>query len=199
VQRNWRVIAVLVVVLAVMMMVTLRQSRNSRPAGGPLNAGSVTGSVAPDFVLTDIKTGQPVRLSDFRGKAVLLNFWATWCPPCKVEIPWFIDLQKQYGPQGLAVVGVAMDDAGREKILKFDNDMSVNYPVLQGTETVGTAYGGVESLPTTFFIDRQGRIVARVLGLRSRGDVEQNIKLALGQKSASLAAGNSVIPAEGAR
>ena len=120
-----------------------------------------------------------MHLSDFRGKAVLLNFWATWCPPCKVEIPWFIDLQKQYGPQGFVVLGVAMDDAGRDTILKFDNDMNINYPVLQGTETVGDAYGGVESLPTSFYIDREGKIVSRVLGLRSHGEVEANIQRAL--------------------
>jgi thiol-disulfide isomerase/thioredoxin len=190
VQRNWLVIGVLAVVLAVMLGAAVWRSRSAGVVGSSTQmTGSVEGRPAPDFALTDIYTGKIVRLADFRGKAVLLNFWATWCPPCKVEIPWFIELQNQYGPQGLAVIGVAMDDAGRDKIEKFGNEMRINYIVLQGTETVANAYGGVESLPTTFYIDREGRIVSRVLGLRSHSDVEANVKRALspGQQRAGAA------------
>ena len=80
-----------------------------------------------------------MRLSDLRGKAVLLNFWATWCGPCKIEMPWFVELQNQYGAQGLQIVGVAMDDASKEDIAKFAKDMGVNYPILLGKEAVGDA------------------------------------------------------------
>jgi cytochrome c biogenesis protein CcmG/thiol:disulfide interchange protein DsbE len=174
-------IVVLVVAAAVAIMVWSGARRTSSTSGNSLagSAGTLRGKAAPDFKLLDLRTGKNVQLSDFKGKAVLLNFWATWCPPCKVEIPWFVDLQKQYGPQGLQIIGVAMDDAGKDKILKFANDMGINYLVLQGTEKVAEQYGGVESLPTTFYIGRDGAITKRVFGLVSHGDTEENVKLAL--------------------
>jgi thiol-disulfide isomerase/thioredoxin len=128
-----------------------------------------------------------VRLSDFRGKAVLLNFWATWCAPCKIEMPWFVDLQTQYAAQGLQVIGVAMDDSGEPAIAKFAKEMGVNYPVLIGKEAVGDAYGGVEFLPTTFFIDRQGKIVDRVFGLVGHNEIEEDVKKSLGVASSAQA------------
>jgi len=163
--------------------------RMARPKAGTVKLKAVgkNGSVAPDFVLQSLD-GQQVRLSDYRGKAVLLNFWATWCAPCKIEMPWFVDLQKQYAAEGLQVIGVAMDDSGDEAIAKFAKEMGVNYPVLIGKEAVGDAYGGVEFLPTTFFIDRQGKVVERVFGLVSHSDIEDNVKKALGQGPPAQAA-----------
>lgn len=120
-----------------------------------------------------------MRLSDWRGKAVLLNFWATWCGPCKIEMPWFIELQKQYGAQGLQIVGIAMDDSGKEDIAKFAKEMGVNYPVLLGKEEVGDAYGGVPALPETFFIGRDGKIVDKIIGLKGKAEIEESIKKAL--------------------
>lgn len=135
-------------------------------------------SPAPDFSLEALD-GKTMRLSDFRGKAVLLNFWATWCGPCKIEIPWFVDLQKEYGAQGLQIVGVAMDDASKEEIGKFAQDMGVNYPILIGKESVGQEYGGVDGLPESFLIARDGKIVERIIGLRGRAEIEDAIKKAL--------------------
>ena len=120
-----------------------------------------------------------MRLSDFRGKAVLLNFWATWCSPCKIEMPWFVELQKEYGPQGLQVVGVAMDDASKEDIAKFAKDMGVNYTILLGKESVGDQYGGVPALPETFFIGRDGKIVDKIIGLKGKGEIEESVQKAL--------------------
>jgi len=120
-----------------------------------------------------------MRLSDLRGKAVLLNFWATWCSPCKIEMPWFVELQKQYGPQGLQVVGVAMDDASKEDIAKFAKDMGVNYTILLGKESVGDQYGGVPALPETFFIGRDGKIVDKIIGLKGKSEIEEAIQRAL--------------------
>lgn len=189
-RRNWIVISVVAAVLLVMIWTGVRKSHQGG-SGERLHVAKVKGAVAPDFALTDVATGKIVRLSDFKGKAVLLNFWATWCPPCKVEIPWFVDLQKQYGDQGLVVLGVAMDDAQQQEIAAFAQNMGVNYPILLGTNEVSDTYGGVEALPTTFYIGRDGKIVDRVFGLRSHREVEEQVKAALGTSAESQAQGTA--------
>src|SRR5947209_3776302 len=161
-----------------MLFAGIHSARKNR-AGGSVS-GKLQGKLAPDFELQSLE-GKNVKLSDFRGKAVLLNFWATWCGPCKIEMPWFVELQKEYGPQGLQIVGVAMDDASKDEITKFVKEMGVNYTILLGKESVGQEYGGVNVLPTTFFIDRDGKIVAREFGLQSRSLFVDNIKKALSQ------------------
>ena len=183
--RNTVVLVVVIVLVAVMIYAGVHNARRSGytayaniSSGQKLPAGDVKGRNAPDFTLTTLE-GQPVKLSDYRGKAVLLNFWATWCGPCKVEMPWFVDLQKQYGGQGLQIIGVAMDDSGKDAIDKFAKEMGVNYLILQGKEAVGDAYGGVLGLPTTFFIDRNGKIIDSSSGLVGKGEIEENIKKAL--------------------
>ena len=164
--------------VALMIYAGGRISRKSGGAPSP-QASLSKGSAAPDFELKTLD-GKPVKLSSFRGKAVLLNFWATWCGPCKVETPWLVDFYKQYQPQGLEIVGVAMDDSGSGKeIAKFVKDMNVNYTILEGTDAVGDAYGGIDGLPITFFIDRNGKIVKMVVGLTGHGDLEGDIKQAL--------------------
>jgi len=170
--------------------------KNSRPkvsamigSPQPLVFGESKGKEAPDFALRDLE-GKQVRLSDFRGKAVLLNFWATWCGPCQVEMPWFVDFQKQYGPQGLEIVGVALDDSGKDEIQKFAAKMGVNYTILQGQDDVGDAYGAV-GLPTTFYIDRSGKIVDSASGLVSRSEIEDDIKKALMDGKSEAATGSA--------
>lgn len=145
-------------------------------------AGEPKGQSAPEFVLKDLN-GKTVKLSDYKGKAVILNFWATWCPPCKTEIPWFEDLAEKYRGQGLEVIGVAMDDSSEEDIAKFAKDMKMNYTVLFGKEEIADSYGGVQGLPTTFYIDRNGKITERVLGLVSRKEIEENAVRAMNSKS----------------
>jgi thiol-disulfide isomerase/thioredoxin len=141
-------------------------------------------TVAPDFSLESID-GKSVRLSDLRGKAVLLNFWATWCSPCKIEMPWFVELQNQYGREGLQVVGVAMDDASKEDIAKFAKDMGVNYPILIGKESVGDQYGGIPALPESFFIGRDGKMVDKIIGLKGKSEIEDAVKKALNTQPAN--------------
>jgi thiol-disulfide isomerase/thioredoxin len=178
VQRNPLVLFFVGALVAIMLFTGIRMSRESS-AIGPKNR-QLMGLTAPDFELQAID-GSSLKLSHLRGKAVLLNFWATYCEPCKVEMPWFVQLQKQYGPQGLQIVGVAMDDADTGDIAKFAKDMGVNYPILLGKEAVGVTYGGVNVLPTTFFLDRNGKVIAREFGLQSRSVFVDHIKEALGQ------------------
>ncbi len=177
-KRNVLLLAVAVFAIAAMLIAARRLARPAFTRNPDLPASNVNGSPAPDFELTSLE-GRQVKLSEYRGKAVLLNFWATWCSPCKIEMPWFIELQKQYGPKGLQVLGIAMDDSGTAEIDKFAKSMGVDYPVLLGKEAVGQAYGGVQYLPTTFYIDRQGRIVDRVFGLISESEIKQDIEKAL--------------------
>jgi peroxiredoxin len=150
---------------------------------GPMQlVGNVQGVQAPDFHLLTLD-GTAVKLSDYRGKAVLLNFWATWCAPCKVEMPWFVELQKQYGKDGLVILGVAMDDSKPAEIARFASEMGVNYPVLLGTDQLSDDYGNVQYLPTTFYIGRSGTIVDKMTGLLDRKDIEEAVKKALNTTS----------------
>jgi len=171
VKRDPFIIVIVAVVIALMLVVGLRMARRTQPAA----AVQMKGEMAPDFALQSLD-GKTVHLSDFRGKAVLLNFWATWCAPCKLEMPWFVELQKQYGPEGLQIVGVAMDDASPKDIAAFAKDMGVNYPVLIGKEAVGDAYGGVQFLPESFYINRNGKVLDKAFGLKGRGEIEDGIK-----------------------
>jgi peroxiredoxin len=139
---------------------------------------------APDFELKDAN-GQSVRLADYKGKVVLLDFWATWCGPCKVEIPWFMEFEKQYKDRGFAVVGVSMDDDGWTVVKPYISRMKMNYQILVGNDEVGTKYGGIESLPTTFLIDREGRIAAKHVGLSGKENFRNDILRLLDAPSAS--------------
>lgn len=131
-------------------------------------------NAAPDFVLTDAD-GRKVKLSDYKGKVVLLNFWATWCGPCKLEIPWFVEFEKTFKDKGFAVLGVSMDEEGWEIVKPYIQDKQVNYRVMVATEEVAQKYGGVDALPTTFMIDREGKIASTHIGLVAKKDYEIEI------------------------
>lgn len=122
---------------------------------------------APDFMLTDAK-GASIKLSDYKGRVVLLNFWATWCGPCKIEIPWFVEFQNKYRDRGLAVLGVSVDENGWETVRPFMAAHNMNYRVAIATGQVARLYGGIASLPTTFIIDQEGKIAAVHIGLVSK-------------------------------
>lgn len=175
-RRNPMALVVVAVVAAGMLYFGFHTARRSGTDHAPGVLGY--GTPAPNFTLQTLD-GKDVSLADFRGKAVLVNFWATWCGPCKIETPWLVELQNEYGSQGLQVVGVAMDDSGKDEIAKFAKDMGVNYPVLMGKESVGDAYGGVPALPESFFVGRDGKIVDRIIGLKGRGEIEDSVKKAL--------------------
>jgi thiol-disulfide isomerase/thioredoxin len=147
------------------------------------------GKVAPNFTLKDTE-GRKVSLADYKGKAVIVDFWATWCAPCKIEIPWLEQFNQQYAGQGLQILGVSEDNLNldnkaelakqKQDITDKAKDLGINYPVLIDDANVSTPYGGVDGLPTTFFIDRSGKVVASTVGLVSRDEIEANIKKALG-------------------
>ena len=131
--------------------------------------------LAPDWQLKDV-AGQTVRLSDFKGKVILLDFWATWCPPCRAEIPGFVNLQKKYGPQGLVVIGISLDEGGTKVVTDFMRQAGINYRVVLGDAKVAFLYGGIETIPTTFIIDRAGRVVAGGSGNVGPATFEAEIK-----------------------
>ena len=130
---------------------------------------------APDFTLKDA-TGATVKLSEMKGKVVLLNFWATWCGPCKVEIPWFIEFQQAYKDRNFAVLGVSMDDDGWASVKPYVTEKKINYRIVIGDDMLAKVYGGVESLPTTFVIDRFGRIATSHVGLVSKKQYMDDIE-----------------------
>ncbi len=137
---------------------------------------------AADFTLRDAN-GSAVKLSDYRGKVVLLNFWATWCGPCTLEIPWFEEFERDYKTQGLAVVGVSMDEDGWKAIKPYMDAHKMNYRVLLGDDSVSQLYGGVDSLPTTFIIDRAGRVAFPPhIGLAGKNEYLKEIQSLLGEQ-----------------
>ncbi|MDQ3199885.1 MAG: TlpA family protein disulfide reductase [Verrucomicrobiota bacterium] len=137
-----------------------------------------SGQVAPAWQLQDLDA-KPVKLSDFKGKVVVLNFWATWCPPCRAEIPALISLQQQYSPRGLVVIGVALDQGGAAVVKPFVKKMEIDYFNVIGDQKMTQAYGGITVVPTTFIIDRQGKIVTEQKGAADRASLEAEIKLLL--------------------
>ncbi len=143
--------------------------------------------MAPDFELKVLDgPGPTMKLSSFRGKAVLVNFWATWCEPCKAEMPELVELQKKYGPQGFQILGVAQDDSDPKTIVDFAHKMGLNYPILQGTNKMNDLYPS-DGLPLSIYVDRSGRMVYRAVGMIDESLMENAIKKALGQGTATSA------------
>ncbi len=131
--------------------------------------------VAAAFTLKD-DTNANVRLFDYKGRVVLLNFWATWCGPCKMEIPWFIEFEKTYRSRGFAVLGISMDDDGWTAVKPYIAAQKINYRVALGNDQVAQLYGGIDSLPTTLLIDRDGRVASLHVGLVNRSDYDNEIR-----------------------
>ncbi len=140
---------------------------------------------APSFSLKDAD-GKPVTLADYKGKVVLVNFWATWCGPCEVEIPWFIEFQQKYKNQDFAVLGISMDDDGWKSVKPYVAAHKINYQIVIGDEKTSTLYGSVDSLPTSFIVDRSGRIAAQHVGLVDKSDYQNEIQKLLDDKRAGL-------------
>jgi peroxiredoxin len=168
----------------------------SRPSSSPTRELKSQGQrkPAPNFSLKDAD-GNAVNLADYRGKVVLINFWATWCGPCEAEIPWFIEFEKKYKDQGFAVLGVSMDDDGWKSVRPYIASHKINYRIMIGSEVVSQQFGEIEALPTSFVLDREGRIASNHVGLVDKVDYQNEIvKLLQDPKSTAVRdAGSSVL------
>ena len=160
-------------------------------AGTPEYVSPLAGKPAPPFALEDL-SGKTVSLASYKGKAVLVNFWATWCAPCKIETPWLVELRNQYASQGFEILGISTegDGVGKDDMSAWEKDkaaiqksaqqMHIEYPVLINGDSISQQYGGLDQLPMSFFVDRTGKVVAVEMGLTSKSNLEANIKKALG-------------------
>ena len=135
--------------------------------------------IAPDFASADA-SDKPVKLSDFRGKVVLLNFWATWCGGCQIEIPWFIEFQNKYKDNGFAVIGVSLDADGWKSVKPYVKEKAVNYPVVIGSRDVAQLYR-VSAMPVTLLIDREGRVAASHVGAVGKSDYQAEVETLLSE------------------
>jgi thiol-disulfide isomerase/thioredoxin len=189
-------IFILAIIVVITVVLFLGKSYTKGGKGGsviasvlkPQDDGPANGTLAPDFTLKTLD-GKDVTLSSLRGKAVMVNFWATWCEPCKIEMPWLVELEEKYRKDGFEIVGVAMDDTDNKDIAAFAKKMNVNYTILKGSEKVADLYGGLDGLPTNFFLDRNGKVIDSFKGLRSESQIVDDIKKALASetKNAALA------------
>jgi peroxiredoxin len=153
-------------------------------AAAPMAALPKLGA-APAWKLKDID-GKDVAFEQFKGKVVVIDFWATWCGPCRVEIPGYVEMQKKHGAEGLVIVGVSLDQAGPEVVKAFAAKYGINYPLVMADEAIQTKFGGIEAIPTTFLIDRDGQIRDRKVGAEESESYEKKVAAVLregGKKS----------------
>lgn len=132
-------------------------------------------SIAPDFSLLN-HDGETVQLSSYRGHVIILDFWATWCGPCRQEIPGFVELYNQYRDKGLVIIGVSLDQQGWKAVKPFMQQFRINYPIVLGNNKVVNDYGGIRYIPTTFIIDRNGKIVEKVVGYHPKSYFQSRIQ-----------------------
>ena len=185
-------IAIILITVAALIGLTIYADRATRlPGKSSLHVSAsgsgAAGKPAPDLRLKDLD-GKEVSLAGLKGKGVFVNFWATWCDPCRIEIPWLIDLQAKYGPRGFTVVGVAMDDEGRSAVAPFvakehfevnGQQLLMNYPIWLGDDEAAEKFGGILGYPTSFLISRDGKLVEKIQGLKGYDELVQAIEAQL--------------------
>jgi peroxiredoxin len=196
---TWRAVAMAVVGLSVGVL--FEPSARAEPPGAPMGAVTRLGGklgwgqpfteraqaaadrrpMAPTLNVVDA-AGDRIDLGPLQGQVVLINFWATWCVPCKVEIPWFVDFQTRYRSQGFTVVGISQDKNGWADVLPFTKPLKMNYRLALATDRLLSAYGGVDVLPVTFLIDRRGRVAFKYIGISAKVDYEKSIAQLLAER-----------------
>jgi peroxiredoxin len=163
-------------VSALAVALTLSAGCGKGGQGGHAAGGrAAIGTEAPEFALPDLD-GKVVKASDLRGKVVILDFWATWCPPCRQEVPHFVALQSKYRDQGLEIVGLSLDKSGASVVKPFAEEYSVNYRMLIANDETASSYGGITGIPTTFVLDKNGKVVKRFMGYTDPEVFEETIK-----------------------
>jgi|SRR5450432_2037095 thiol-disulfide isomerase/thioredoxin len=180
--------AIIVVTVAALIGLTIYADRatrlSTRASGPPHQSSDASGQPAPEIKLKDLND-KDVALADYKGQVVLVNFWATWCDPCRVEIPWLIDMQAKYGAKGFTVVGVAMDDEGKSVVAPFvakerfdvnGQQLPMSYPILIGNDDASDKFGGILGFPTSFLISRDGKQIVRFQGLKSYDEIAKAIE-----------------------
>jgi cytochrome c biogenesis protein CcmG/thiol:disulfide interchange protein DsbE len=170
--------SIVIVTVLLLIGITWKLDKATRvkaksPASGAVPVEAVAGTAAPDVTFKDLD-GKDVPLSSYRGKVVLVNFWATWCDPCYIEIPWLIEMQQKYGAKGFTVLGVSMDDEGKAAVAPFlakerfnvnGQKFPMNYPIVLGNDDVATKFGGLLGYPTSFLISKDGKEIKKIQGL----------------------------------
>jgi thiol-disulfide isomerase/thioredoxin len=171
-----------IALLTVMVWADRKFPAAGRPAANA--PGTASDSPAPNVVLKDLND-HDVLLSQYKGQVVLVNFWATWCEPCKVEIPWMIEFQKKYSPRGFTILGVSMDEEGKKAIAPFlekerfdvnGQKEAMNYPILLGNDSIAEKFGGILGLPTSMLFTRDGKKIRTIVGLVNHDDISKAIE-----------------------
>jgi cytochrome c biogenesis protein CcmG/thiol:disulfide interchange protein DsbE len=181
-QRSWLYTGIFLVIVLILFIVN---NSGDEPKEGPLPPNYTEATVnppAPDFTLPSVD-GKKIKLSDYRGKVVIIDFWATWCPPCRRGIPDLISLKEEYGNKGLEVIGISLDAITRgtqAKVVPFIKNYGINYPIVTGNMDVVQRFGGIRSIPTTFIVSKDGKILAHYTGLAPKQTIETVVKNGLG-------------------
>jgi thiol-disulfide isomerase/thioredoxin len=181
-------VSIIVLTVVVLIGVTIYADKATRVSGAGAGAvrmdSKASGKPEPELKLKTVD-GKDFSLADYTGKVVFVNFWATWCDPCRVEIPWLIAMQNKYGPKGFTVVGIAMDEEGKSAVAPFldkerfdvnGQQLPMNYPIVLGTDEAADKFGGILGYPSSFLISRDGKIVTKFQGLKSEDELTKAIE-----------------------
>lgn len=167
-----------VVILVVIAVFFIVNNSRKEPEQGPYPPNYK--GVSENIELTSTE-GNKIKLSDYRGKAVILDFWATWCPPCRKGIPDLISLKNDFKGKNVEIIGISMDQETKPDVVPFIKQYGINYPVVYYDPTVLSSFGNIESIPTTYIIDKDGKIISSYVGLTDKANLKKDVKKALGE------------------
>lgn len=174
------IVAGLVIATVAALLILIKELKKLPRSEGPAHVAPTICSPSWELPAPD---GKPIKSTDFAGKVVILNFWATWCGPCRMEIPSLIELHQQYADEGLTVIGVSLDRDGAETVQRFIEQTGIKYQVFLGDEGLVNSFGGIEGIPTTFILDQDGHVVGKHVGFASKEEFEADITPLLTSKS----------------